>query len=199
MGFDLGSILGGGLMSSAQALWDQKEKGRDREYETKMSNTAHQREVADLRAAGLNPILSAGGTGASVPNVTSKAAPGLGQNVAALTTATTGRKMATATVANTMAQADQNRVQAELDKGALELYNSSSKIKAAADAARLTQKSGGDKPINAAAAVYNSAKEAGKNLGKQGVDKLMLPVEQYQRKHQNQAVLDELNRKLRRN
>lgn len=60
----VGSLWGQSSANSAAASMARE----NREWQEYMSNTAHQREVKDLRAAGLNPILSAmGGSGASTP------------------------------------------------------------------------------------------------------------------------------------
>lgn len=69
----LSSVIGvvGSLFGQKQANNAQESMAREqRDWMERMSNTAHQREVKDLRSAGLNPILTAtGGNGASTPSV----------------------------------------------------------------------------------------------------------------------------------
>jgi len=72
----LGTI-GGAALGMGYNAW---QAAMNRKFQRNMANTSHQREVKDLRAAGLNPILSArlGGSASPPGNAAHAAGPDVG-------------------------------------------------------------------------------------------------------------------------
>lgn len=128
--------IGGALISGAMA---NRSASKQRDWSEAMSSTAHQREVADLRAAGLNPILSAGGQGASTPTSAAAPVPDLAQSlVHGMTSAT-------------------QRLDAKINADAVKLYNKNKEIQGPINGALLATRVGLPASLGAVWGGFNQA------------------------------------------
>lgn len=120
-----GSLIGGLFSSAGQASANRTNimlSREQRDWEERMSNTAMQRRVKDLIAAGLNPMLayqnSASTPSYSVPQVQNEKA-GIGAGIKDAASSGVAVKLANASVAKTLADANKTAVDTDLLRKAL--------------------------------------------------------------------------------
>lgn len=104
---------------NANNSWSAAQAQKQMDFQERMSSTAHQREVADLQAAGLNPVLSASSGGASTPS---------GASGSADTSALPALISFMSKTLDSMTSLENMRVSAQTNLSVAERYNSMSAL-----------------------------------------------------------------------
>lgn len=147
--------IGMGLYSAQQSSHEAKKARRWQQY---MYENAHQKEVADLKAAGLNPILSANGN-SSVPGASPAHIPDMsGIGTKAVSTALQAQYNKKI-IDKTSEEVKTQQLQNELLSETIKYYREHPELQDAVNAAMLGKQSGVGGVTGAVVGAATSAKE----------------------------------------